>query len=71
MTKGVLFLIHGYKNWISPFLGQRCRFYPTCSDYMYEAITLHGLLKGVILGLFRVLRCNPLCEGGYDPVPKM
>jgi len=69
MTDAMLFLLKGYKKWISPLLGPRCRFYPTCSEYMYEAIVKHGLLKGVALGLYRLLRCNPLCKGGYDPVP--
>lgn len=58
-----------YKKWVSPIFGQRCRFYPTCSEYMYEAIIKHGPIKGTALGLCRVLRCNPFCKGGYDPVP--
>ncbi|RMD87360.1 MAG: membrane protein insertion efficiency factor YidD [Candidatus Dadabacteria bacterium] len=59
-----------YKKGLSPFLGCRCRFYPTCSAYFAEALKEHGLLKGVCLGLYRLLRCNPFCEGGIDPVPK-
>lgn len=62
-------LLRAYKKWISPLLGERCRFYPSCSDYMYEAITRHGIAKGIALGSYRLLRCNPLCKGGYDPVP--
>ncbi len=46
-----------------------CRFYPTCSTYTYEAITLYGPVKGVWLGTKRIARCQPFCEGGFDPVP--
>jgi len=46
-----------------------CRFYPTCSHYSFEAISKHGILKGGLLSVWRVLRCNPFCRGGYDPVP--
>lgn len=67
-TKALLQMISGYKRWISPLLGERCRFYPTCSEYMYEAIVKYGLLKGSMMGLYRLLRCNPFCKGGYDPV---
>ena len=69
MTKAMLFLIRGYKKWISPFFGQRCRFYPSCSEYMYMAIDKYGIIRGLLMGLYRILRCNPLCKGGYDPVP--
>jgi putative membrane protein insertion efficiency factor len=62
-------LLRGYKRWISPLLGQHCRFHPTCSVYMREAIEQHGVLRGGLLGSFRLLRCQPLCEGGIDPVP--
>jgi putative membrane protein insertion efficiency factor len=62
-------LLRGYKRWISPLLGQHCRFHPTCSDYMREAIERYGVLRGGLLGTFRLLRCQPLCEGGIDPVP--
>ena len=47
-----------------------CRFTPTCSNYAKEAILLHGALKGTIMGIWRIMRCNPFCEGGYDPVPQ-
>ena len=46
-----------------------CRFYPTCSQYAWEAITKYGALKGTGLAIWRILRCNPFCKGGYDPVP--
>ena len=69
MKKGLIFLLKTYKKYISPLLGEHCRFYPTCSEYMVEAIDKYGTLKGVYLGTKRLLRCNPLCKGGYDPVP--
>ena len=69
LTKILLLLIQGYKKWLSPLLGERCRFYPTCSEYTYEAIKKHGPLIGIALGIYRLLRCHPLCKGGYDPVP--
>ena len=57
-----------YKRFISPILPPACRFVPTCSEYMFDAVTRYGALKGVALGLKRILRCNPFCKGGYDPV---
>ena len=68
MKKTVLGLIRLYKKNISPFLPRACRFYPSCADYAYEAIAAYGLPKGLALGLWRILRCNPFCRGGYDPV---
>ena len=62
-------LIRFYKREISPCLMPACRFTPTCSEYAVEAITKYGALKGGFLALKRVLRCNPFCKGGYDPVP--
>lgn len=62
-------LIKGYKRYISPMLGQHCRFYPTCSSYAIEALKTHGLFKGLALTVWRLLRCGPWCEGGFDPVP--
>ncbi|MFW1677032.1 membrane protein insertion efficiency factor YidD [Pontibacter sp. JAM-7] len=58
-----------YQFLISPLLGPRCRFYPSCSHYMIEAIQTHGPLKGTWLGLKRLARCHPYSEGGIDPVP--
>lgn len=62
-------LIKGYKRYISPMLGHHCRFYPTCSSYAIEALKVHGLCKGLALTAWRLLRCGPWCEGGFDPVP--
>ncbi|MDD3609985.1 MAG: membrane protein insertion efficiency factor YidD [Halothiobacillaceae bacterium] len=61
--------IRFYQLFISPLLGPRCRFYPSCSNYALEAIEVHGVLKGGWMALKRVLRCHPLHPGGYDPVP--
>ena len=58
-----------YRKHISPAKIPCCRFNPTCSAYAVEAITVHGALKGGALAVYRILRCNPLCKGGYDPVP--
>ena len=64
----ILFLLRGYKRFISPLLIPACRFTPTCSEYMMDAIEKHGLWKGVGLGAKRLLRCHPFHEGGFDPV---
>jgi len=64
-----LFLLRTYKKILSPIMGRHCRFYPTCSEYMAQAIDQYGLAKGIGLGLKRLLRCHPFHEGGLDPVP--
>jgi putative membrane protein insertion efficiency factor len=61
--------VRGYQLFISPLLGQHCRFHPTCSQYAIEALRTHGALKGSWLALLRLGRCHPLHPGGYDPVP--
>ncbi|MDR0886783.1 MAG: membrane protein insertion efficiency factor YidD [Clostridiales Family XIII bacterium] len=61
-------LIRGYQRFISPFLGQNCRFYPTCSQYFIQALDKYGFFKGMAKGIWRILRCNPFCKGGYDPL---
>ncbi|MGI6164068.1 MAG: membrane protein insertion efficiency factor YidD [Bacillota bacterium] len=70
LTRLVLFLIRCYQKYISPFKGPTCRYYPTCSEYARQAVIIHGPLKGVILAIWRLLRCNPFSRGGYDPVPQ-
>lgn len=61
--------IRFYRAAISPLLGPRCRFYPSCSTYALEAISRHGAARGVVLTVRRLLRCHPFHAGGYDPVP--
>ena len=62
-------LIHFYRIAISPFIGNCCRFLPTCSEYGLEAVKKHGAVKGAWLAAKRVCRCHPFRKGGYDPVP--
>lgn len=69
LVQPLLWLIRAYQLAISPLLGNRCRFFPSCSDYTMEALQAHGLLKGAWLGLRRISRCHPWHPGGYDPVP--
>jgi putative membrane protein insertion efficiency factor len=64
-----LSLIRIYQHTISPWLGNVCRFEPSCSHYTYEAIERHGLIRGGWMGLRRFVRCRPLAPRGYDPVP--
>ncbi|HUH36247.1 MAG TPA: membrane protein insertion efficiency factor YidD [Moheibacter sp.] len=63
-------LIRFYQIAISPLLGSNCRFSPTCSHYMLEALRVHGLIKGLYLGIHRIFRCHPWGGSGWDPVPK-
>jgi uncharacterized protein len=63
-----LLILRTYKRWISPALPSACRFHPTCSEYMAQAIEKHGLFQGVSMGLLRLLKCHPLHSGGFDPV---
>lgn len=70
IKKFMLFLIKTYQVTISPvFSHGSCRFYPTCSHYAAEAIEVHGVFKGSLLAIWRIIRCNPFSKGGYDPVP--
>ena len=69
MKKIFIVLIRLYQKYISPLLGNNCRFSPTCSEYAIEAIETFGVFKGMYLATKRVLKCNPWCEGGIDPLP--
>lgn len=69
MKKILLGLIRAYQLLLSPFFGQHCRFTPSCSQYTSQAIEKYGAAKGTWLGLKRIVRCQPFCEGGHDPVP--
>jgi len=64
-------LITVYKYVVSPLLGPKCRYLPTCSSYAIEAIEIHGPIKGGWLGFKRILRCHPWGDSGYDPVPPL
>lgn len=68
MKKILILMIRFYRKAISPLFPPCCRFTPTCSQYAIEAITKYGVLKGSVKAIWRILRCNPFCKGGYDPV---
>ena len=74
IKKIIIALITLYQRFISPYLVQSCRYLPTCSEYTKEAISTHGIIKGLAYGLKRILRCHPIKflggSEGYDPVPK-
>ena len=70
VLKGMIKLIRFYQKYLSPLkVRTHCIYSPTCSQYAIEALKKHGILKGTILSIWRILRCNPLAKGGYDPVP--
>ncbi len=69
MQSPIIVLLRGYKRFISPLLGQHCRFHPSCSMYAIEAIQVHGHVRGSWLAIKRLARCQPLRDGGLDPVP--
>ena len=68
MRKVVIGGLRMYKQWLSPLLPSACRFYPTCSEYMMQAVERYGAARGVWMGLKRVARCHPFHSGGVDPV---
>lgn len=70
MRSFALALIWIYQNCISPLFPGCCRYRPTCSEYAKEAVIIHGVFKGSLMALWRLLRCHPFCSGGYDPVPE-
>lgn len=69
VVRGLQALIHGYRLVISPWIGPRCRFLPTCSDYALDALARHGAIKGGWLTVRRLSRCHPFGGSGFDPVP--
>lgn len=68
-VRAVIGLLRAYQRYVSPLIGPRCRFHPTCSEYWIEAMRVHGLLKGLGLGAVRLLKCQPFHPGGFDYVP--
>ncbi|MFA6320258.1 MAG: membrane protein insertion efficiency factor YidD [Candidatus Omnitrophota bacterium] len=68
MKKVVIFLLNFYRKYLSPLKLQCCRFYPTCSQYTVESVEKYGVLRGLLKGAKRILRCHPFAKGGYDPV---
>lgn len=69
MKSLIILIVKAYQLLISPLIGQNCRFYPSCSHYMIQAIEQRGVIKGMYLGIKRLSKCHPLNEGGLDPVP--
>ena len=69
MNRILIVLIKVYQYTLSPMLGQRCKYYPSCSNYAIGALREHGAIRGTGLATWRLLRCNPFSNGGYDPVP--
>lgn len=68
VTFVILMLLRFYRKFISPLMPPACRFTPTCSQYTYDAVERYGAIKGLYLGTKRIIRCNPFCKGGFDPV---
>jgi len=69
VSRALMRLVRWYQCYISPLLGDHCIYSPTCSEYALEAIRKYGAARGCWLAFRRILRCNPFCKGGYDPVP--
>lgn len=70
MKRLFLAAISAYRRWISPAIPRRCRYEPSCSAYALEAIGRFGVIRGLLLACWRLLRCNPFSHGGFDPVPE-
>jgi putative membrane protein insertion efficiency factor len=68
VRSGAIALLRLYQRTLSPLLGPRCKYYPSCSEYAVQAIGRYGILRGSVLAAWRLLRCNPFSHGGYDPV---
>ena len=69
LAKALLIVITLYRKLLSPYMVSRCRYLPTCSEYAAEAIVKYGAVKGMVMGLKRILKCHPFGGNGYDPVP--
>ncbi len=69
MSRILLGVIRGYQVLVSPVFGSSCRYYPSCSQYTYEAVEKYGPVRGIWMGVKRISRCHPFARGGYDPVP--
>ena len=69
MKKLIIYMIQFYRKYISPMKSTKCPYIPNCSEYGLEAVSKYGVLKGGLLAVWRILRCNPFSKGGYDPVP--
>ena len=69
MRTALILLVRAYQVTLSPLFSGCCRFEPSCSNYMIEALQTHGVVKGLYLGIMRLLRCHPFGKSGYDPVP--
>ena len=67
----VLFFLRGYKWALSPLLPPACRYVPSCSEYAMEAVDRYGVIRGSLMAMWRVLRCHPFVQGGYDPVVRL
>ena len=66
--RAAVFVLRAYQRLLSPLLGPRCKYYPSCSEYAVQAIARFGILRGLVLAMWRLLRCNPFSHGGFDPV---
>ena len=68
MSSVLIYVLRFYKRFMSPMLPRACRFYPSCSEYMMDAVRVKGPVRGILKGIYRIIRCNPFNPGGYDPV---
>ena len=68
-VRALVLAVRGYQALVSPLIGPHCRYAPSCSHYAVEALERHGVVRGLALAAWRILRCHPFAQGGYDPVP--
>ena len=71
MKRVLIWLISFYRKYLSPLKSTKCPYFPSCSQYGLEAVQKYGAIKGGLISIWRILRCNPFSKGGYDPVPSM